>query len=122
MRIAKAIFCAFCLTGVFAGSTAASADYIRKSDIEGFFCTGFVIEKCEFKNVHAVSEEEDSQLFEMASSFDRVDEFKSSSDRCHLYNNVSWTDPKFHAHTKNAEGGWQYLGIPESFTFKCTKK
>ena len=122
MKLTKDTYLTLLAVGLVFGATTASADYTRTSAVEGFFCSGFVIKKCEFKSVDAISEQEDTQLFEMSSEFSRVDEFNKSSDRCHLRNNVGWTDPKFHAHRRIDNNKWEYLGIPDSFTFKCTKQ
>ena len=121
MSSTKAGFVTILTIAILLGGNSANADFNRTSNVEGYFCKGFIIKSCDFRDVDALSENEGSQRFSVIETFKDVDEFAQPQNRCHLHNDVRWTDPKYHAHRRNDEGGWEHLGIPESLTFKCVR-
>jgi len=97
--------------------SSANAEFVVASEIEGWFCSGFIVEKCSLKSIDAFSESKDGQLFEFAKSFKRVDEYNSRLSRCWLNNERAG----YHAFASAPNGRWEYLGKPDSVTFKCDK-
>ncbi len=96
----------------------ANAEYIVTSKVEGYFCSGWVFEFCKFEDIEAFSDSKNGELFEFSSSFEKVDDYSSKQNRCWLNNKRFGA---YHAYSRVAGGQWDYLGKPDSITFKCEK-
>ena len=97
--------------------TAGVADYSVTSELEGWFCKGFIFKSCSIEVIDALSDEEGGQLFDFVDSIDQVTEYSESQGRCWLNNS-----PGYFAYRRLSDESWELIGVPDDVTFKCERQ
>ncbi|MEM8789293.1 MAG: hypothetical protein AAGE76_13625 [Pseudomonadota bacterium] len=96
---------------------SGNSEHLVHGSVEGWFCRGFLIEKCSVREIQAFSDVEDGEPFELNASFSRVDDYSESQERHWLESRA----PFYHAFGRDVDGSWDYLGVPDSITFRCNE-
>ena len=97
--------------------SAGVAEYSVTSELEGWFCKGFIFKSCSIEVIDALSDEEGGQLFDFVNSLDSVSEFSESQGRCWLNNS-----PGYFAYRRLSDEEWELIGVPDNFTFRCERE
>lgn len=115
------IWSAVVALGLSLAAVPVTAEYRREGLAQAYFCSGFILKKCQAQEIDLIARNEDGSLFHFGNLFSVVDKFDAHSQVCRVNNSRNYGDPEYTAFLSSSGGGTQNLGVPDYFEFRCSQ-
>ena len=114
-------FCLNALIYIFCVSSPAPtlASFLVLSEVNGYFCSGFIVERCRHERIDAFATSDGGRLYIFPREIDDVDNFERG--RCYVYVNRGIVKKDFFAFQIDGQRR-KMIGNPETLVFQCAEK